>query len=444
MSAPGLVIGTAGHIDHGKTSLVRALTGIDLDALPEERARGITIALGFTALDLPDGRQAAMVDVPGHERLVRTMIAGATGIDAVILCVSAVDGVMPQTREHLAILSLLGVQQGGIVLTMADLVEPDFLELAAEDAADAVAGTFLQDAPVVPFSSITGEGRENLLQMIGAFRPSDRQDRGPFRLPVDRTFTRAGFGTVATGTVWSGSLEDGTTVRLLPQDTAVRVRGLQCHGDRTDTASAGQRAALNLAGVEVGSVPRGTVVVQGDVPCTQMIDAIYRHLPSSPPCEDDLGIRLLLGTAECIGHLHIADDLDEVEPGDEVPVQFRLDTPLPCLPGDRFVVRRVSPLETLGGGIVVDPWAPRLRRRKRVTSGHQIRRLHEGDVSVWLERAGEIGLSEDDWQQRTDNADIGEMLGDRRLASPVVARLEGALIEALTAFHTSHPIAVFL
>ncbi|MFT4628246.1 MAG: selenocysteine-specific elongation factor [Myxococcota bacterium] len=441
---PGLIVGTAGHIDHGKTSLVRVLTGTDLDQLPEEQARGITIALGFTALDLPDGRRAAFVDVPGHEKLVRTMISGATGIDAVLLCVSAVDGVMPQTREHLAILGLLGVRTGAVVLTMADLVDDELLELAQEDAQDAVEGTFLEGAPIIPFSAITLRGRDDVVAVVSGFQSSSRASDGPFRLPVDRAFTRLGFGTVVTGTAWSGELLDGATVQLLPGQREVRVRGIQTHGSPSGSALAGRRTALNLAGVEVDDVPRGTVVVHGDVPATPMLDVIYRHLPAAPPLEDGAPVRVLLGTAERLGHLHFAQDQEEeeVQGGEVLPAQLRLDAPLVCLPGDRFVLRRTSPLETLGGGEVVDPWTRRMRRRRRVAWGAQVKRLAAGETVVWLERAGEEGLAPQDWAARGGDPGVGEPLGGRLFNAPVVARLEGALVEALAEYHVANPLSL--
>ncbi len=440
--AGGLVVGTAGHIDHGKTSLVRALTGVDLDALPEERERGITIALGFTALDLPDGRRAAFVDVPGHERLVRTMVAGATGIDAVLLCVSAVDGVMPQTREHLAILELLGVRRGAVVLTMADLVDDEMLELAEEDVRDAVAGTFLDGAPIVPFSAVTGRGKDDVIEVIAGFPDSERDGSGPFRLPVDRAFVRPGFGTVVTGTAWSGTLEDGSTVRLLPGERTARVRGIQVHGRPAPRAVPGRRTALNLAGVEVDDVPRGTVIARGEVPCPSMIDVRYTHLGAAPPMDDGAAVRVLLGTAECMGRLYLAADAEQFRPEGDHFAQLRLEQPLPCLPGDRFVIRRSSPVHTLGGGVVLDPWTRRMRRRHRAAWGEALRRLAEGDRRVWLERAGDEGLDPADWARRGGAPEDGVVLGDRILAPTVAARLEGALLEALAAFHAEHPLAL--
>jgi len=437
----GLVVGTAGHIDHGKTSMVRTLTGVDLDALPEEQARGITIALGFTALDLEDGRKAAFVDCPGHERLIRTMVAGVTGIDAVLLCVSAVDGVMPQTREHLSILGLLGVERGAVVLTMADLVDEELLELAREDVADAVAGTFLEGMPMVDFSAVTGQGVDALKALVNGFPSTERSSEGAFRLPVDRAFVRPGFGTVVTGTAWSGSLDDGDIVRLLPSDREARVRGIQTHGIGTQRGLAGRRTALNLAGVEKSEVPRGTVITSGSVPNAAMVDVRYTHLESAPPLDDGAGVRVLLGTSERIGRMYAAADIEQFLPGTSTWAQIRLDGPLPCLPGDRFVVRRTSPLETLGGGVILDPWTRRMRRRERVRCGDELRRLHDGDPAVFLERAGEDGLTLEAMRERSA-AEVGVQLGDRLLAAPVVARLQGALLEALASYHTENPLSL--
>ncbi len=446
-----LLLGTAGHIDHGKTSLVRLLTGQHLDTLPEEQERGITIALGFTPLDLPDGRRVALIDVPGHERLVRTMIAGATGLDAALLVVSAVDGVMPQTREHLAILQLLGLQRGIVAVTMADLVDEELLELAFVDVEDAVAGTFLEGAPTIATSAEDGRGKDALLDAIAALPRNAPQEHGPFRLPVDRTFSRSGFGTVATGSAWSGTLTDGATVHLLPGDTTARVRGIEVHGEPSEVARAGRRIALNLAGIDTDAVSRGVVVTDSDaVPCPHVLDVTYTQLASMGALDDRTSVRVLLGTTECIGRLHIAADRDQVPPGVTVMAQLRLDQALPCMPGDRFVVRRTSPMETLGGGRVVDPWAPKMRRRDRVAHGEGTQRLADGDPVVWLERAGDLGLSTSEWTVRrggvqgpaADEPRGATTIGDRVLARSVVGRLQGALLEALLAFHEEHPLAL--
>ncbi len=435
----GLVVGTAGHIDHGKTTLVRALTGHDLDALPEEKDRGITIALGFAPWDLGDQR-VGVVDVPGHERLVRTMIAGVAGIDAVLLCVSALDGAMPQTREHLAILQLLGVQAGALVITMADLVDDEeMLELAVEDVKDTVKGTFLDGAPVVVTSAINGRGLDALAAVVGSFQPRDRPLDAPFRMPVDRAFQRTGFGTVVTGTTWGGRLADGDVVQLLPGGGTARVRGIEVHGATVEEALPGRRTALNLAGVGVHDVPRGTVAAIGPVPCPQIIDVRYRHLGGLAPLHDRSPVRVLLGTAERLGRMVFATDA--MEGGDTGFAQLRLEAPMPCLPGDRFVIRRPSPAETLGGGEVLDPWAPKLRVKAREVWSEQLRRLERGQRDVLLERAGEEGLSADGWTQR-GVGDEPVWLGGRAFAKAVVARLKGVLLEAMAAFHEANPLSL--
>ncbi len=438
MAEPGLVLGTAGHIDHGKTSLVRALTGVDLDTLPEEKERGITIALGFTHLALPDGRAAAFVDVPGHERLVRTMIAGATGIDAVVLCVSAVEGAMPQTREHLAILDLLDVRRGVIVLTMADLVDPELLALAAEEIRDLVQGTFLAGAPVIPFSAVTGQGREELLRALAALPSPQHPLDGPFRLPIDRVFVRTGFGTVVTGTAASGVLEDGAVVTLLPDGIEARVRGIEVHGAPVPRAEAGRRTALNLAGVAPEVVERGMVVTRGPVPVASVLDVRYRALATAPPLDDGAAVRVLAGTLERGARLHLAEPGEALPPGFDGWVQLRLEAPIPCLPGDRLVIRRPSPADTLGGGRIVDPWATKVRARDRAERAERLGRLDGGDRTVWLLASGEAGLSTADVALR--GIPGGVTLGDRVFDATVVATLRDALETALRGWHAAHPL----
>jgi selenocysteine-specific elongation factor len=441
MTQARVIVGTAGHIDHGKTSLVRALTGVDLDRLPEEKDRGITIALGFAPLDLPDGGRVAFVDVPGHEKLVRTMVAGATGIDAALLCVSAVDGVMPQTREHVAILGLLGLHEGAVVLTMADLVDAELLELAREDVAGLVAGTFLEGKPIVAWSAVSGAGRAELLGVLGGFAARERPSDGPFRLPVDRGFVRPGFGTVVTGTSASGIVHDGDAVIVWPAGRSTRVRGIQVHGEAAESASAGARVALNLAGIEKDDVPRGSVVAIGAIATSSILDVRYTQLAGVGELPDDVAVRVLHGTAERLGRLHIAEDRDAVPAGATVWAQIRLEAPLPCMPGDRFVVRRPSPQETLGGGVIIDPWAPKLRTRDRGRWPPALERLARGDKAVWLERAGEAGLSADEWAVRGGGPGA-VTLGDRLVAPTVIARLEGALLESLERYHAENPLSL--
>ena len=437
-----LIVGTAGHIDHGKTSLVKALTGVDLDALPEEKERGITIALGFTSLALTEG-SLAFVDVPGHERLVRTMVAGASGVDAVLLCVSAQEGVMPQTREHLDILGLLGVEQGIIALTRADLVEPELAEMAEEDVREVVQGTFLEDAPIVHTSAVDGRGIEALRTALAALPGTRRSHLGPFRLPVDRCFVRKGFGSVITGTIQSGRVSEGDAVALLPAGTPARVRGLQVHGQPAEQAQAGMRCALNLAGVDKEELPRGCVVGSpSGVACTSILDVRYRHLASAPPLEAGTRVRLLLHTAETLA---VADPLDPpdapVLPGTTRWLQLRLSQPVAMLPGDRFVLRRESPITTLGGGEVVDPWAPRTRRKDALQAVELLEQMAAGEDLARIERKGPAGLSAAEAQERLGGTPKGAVcLGDTLFSEPRVEQMAAHLEQGLAYWHAAHPL----
>ncbi len=393
-----LVVGTAGHIDHGKTALVKALTGVDTDRLAEEKARGITIELGFAPMTLESGRRIAFVDVPGHERLVRTMIAGAYGIDVVLLVVAADEGVMPQTREHLDILRLLGVRHGAVVLTKIDLVDDELLELARDDVASFVAGTFLEGAPIVACSSLTGEGLERLLEVLEHFaevleeRPSD----GPFRLYADRVFSLRGFGTVVTGTILSGMVSAKDTVEVLPPGFKARIRGIQVHGEEQDQAFAGQRTAINLQGVDKQRLWRGCQLATPDaIAATSILDVSYEHLASNAsPLEHRARIRFLCGTAEIDGVAHVLGS-DRIEPGARGYLQLRLDKPATPRAGDRYVLRLETPVVTLGGGQVIDPAPVKHRRRGRKEAAALLERLTASrgpeQAALWLELAGPAG-----------------------------------------------------
>ncbi len=373
MGDSSLVLGTAGHIDHGKSSLVRALTGTDPDRLKEERDRGITIELGFARLDLPSGRSLGVVDVPGHERFIRQMVAGATGIDVVMLVVAADDGVMPQTREHLAIIDLLGVERGVVALTKADLVDEDWLELVKADIEELLAGTSIKGAPIVGVSSKTGQGLDELLAALDevATETSSRQADVQMRLPVDRVFTIAGAGTVVTGTMWSGSARGDDPVELYPSGETGRVRGLQVHGEAVEVAHAGQRVAMNVAGIERDRVSRGDVIAApGTLVATDRFDARFTYLgtPGDPrPFVSGARVHVHHGTREVLGRVLLMD-AEEFVPGQTGLAQVRLEEPLAPRYDDRFIVRSYSPVYTIGGGIVLDALPPRrtsLRARER-------------------------------------------------------------------------------
>ncbi len=454
---PYLVIGTAGHIDHGKTSLIRRLTGVDLDTLPEEQERKITIALGFTHLPLPSGRVAAFVDVPGHERLVRTMVAGASGIDAVLLCVSAVEGVMPQTTEHLAILQLLGVEQGLVALTFADQVDEELLELAEEEARDTLEGTALAAAPILPVSSVTGQGVPAILSALDALESGDRRVEGGFRLPVDRVFSRHGHGTVVTGTVAAGQLALGDEVDVVPGSPRVRVRGIQVHGETVSSTQAGLRTALNL-NVSRGELERGHQVISpGAVPSTRVVEVAYSHLAGAPVIEDLSEVRFLCGTAEVVatarplGAERVPPEAEGWTGGDwQGFMQLLLAKPVGCLPQDRFVLRRASPVETLGGGRVLDPWCRPVRHRERGSRAAQAARLAAGERDVLLERAGLNGLSLDDARLRgclpgdcssADRDAWGRVVGDRAIHALHLRRLWDTVRQVLGRYHAQAPLS---
>ncbi len=369
-----IVLGTAGHIDHGKTSLVRALTGIDTDRLPVEKARGITTELGFARLDLGDGQTIAVVDVPGHERFVKSMVAGATGLDLVVLVIAADEGVMPQTREHLEICDLLGVRRGLIALTKCDLVEPDWVDMVTTDVTAAVAGTFLEGAPVLPVSTKTGAGLDELRAAIRreveALPP--RATGGVFRLPIDRVFTVKGFGTIVTGTVLGGEVAVGDELAVLPSHAEARVRGIEVHGGAVESARAGMRAALNLGGVGVDDLARGDMLAHPDkIATSHILDVRLRYLRSAPgPLPERTKVLLHHGTAQVLATLVLVDaPAGGLAPGDASLAQLRLDagTPLAALPGDRFIVRGFTKARaqgsTIGGGEIVRVLAPRLRKR---------------------------------------------------------------------------------
>jgi len=360
---PFVILGTAGHIDHGKSSLVKALTGIDPDRLKEEKERGITIDLGFAYINYPEGLTIGIVDVPGHERLVRNMLAGAAGIDMVLFVIAADEGIMPQSKEHLAICDLLRIKSGLIALNKADLVEDEWLELVKEEIRDFVKGTFLEEAEVIPVSAKTGMNIELLKEKIKeiALRIPPKPSGGVFRLPIDRVFTLKGFGTIVTGTAVSGRIRIDEPVEILPSQKKSRVRGLQSHGKPLKEGLAGQRLAINLQAIEKEEIERGDIVAKPDtfVP-TNLLNVRLELLKNSPPLKNKSLVHLHIWTSEAMARC-IFFDREELLPGERTFCQMRLDRPVVTSAEDRFVIRRVSPLDTIGGGIVLDPYPVKKR-----------------------------------------------------------------------------------
>jgi selenocysteine-specific elongation factor len=402
-----IVLGTAGHIDHGKTSLIRTLTGIDTDRLKEEKERGITIDLGFASLNLDDDVQLGIVDVPGHERFVKNMLAGVGGIDLVLLVIAADEGVMPQTREHLAICELLQVREGLVALTKTDMVESDWLDLVREDTAEFLHGTFLEGKPIVPVSSKTGEGLSDLLDTLrrvcGSLSP--RSSSGPVRLPIDRVFTMRGFGAVITGTLFSGSLRLEDRVDILPSGLTARVRGLQVHSQTVTEAVAGQRTAVNLQGIEKTQLQRGDILATpGRFPMTHMLDVTLTLLADAPrPLKNRARVRFHVGTSEIMGRVILLEG-EEVQPGEQVVAQLRLEAPTVAAPHDRYVLRSYSPVQTIAGGMILDA-LPAKHKRHRPQVLTQLATLRQGTVAdaltVHLHNAEYAGLKWSDFLLRS-------------------------------------------
>jgi selenocysteine-specific elongation factor len=394
-----LVLGTAGHIDHGKTTLVKALTGIETDRLKEEKARGITIELGFAHLDLPSGLRLGIVDVPGHEKFVKNMVAGAAGIDLVMLVIAADEGVMPQTREHLDICRLLGVRHGIVALTKADMVDEEWLELVTDDVTEYLSGTFLEDAPIVPVSSVKGDGIPDLIAALDelAGRLEEQPASGPFRLPVDRVFTMKGFGTVITGTAIGGSVEVGQELMIYPQGLASKVRGLQVHNQEEQSARRGQRTAVNLQGLDKEHIERGNVLATpGSLVSSLWLDLQTKVLENTPrPIKHRAPIRFHSGSVEIMGRVHTLDR-DELKPGDDVFCQVRLDAPVALMAGDRYVLRSYSPVYTIAGGVILHPH-PGRHKRNRPEIIADLQTLRSGEavdkVAVMARLAGERGVT---------------------------------------------------
>ena len=407
-----IIVGTAGHIDHGKTSLVKALTGVDADRLKEEKERGITIDIGFADLTVGDVH-FGFVDVPGHERFVKNMLAGAHGIDLLMLVVAADEGVMPQTREHFDICRLLEVKAGLVVITKTDMVEAEFAELVEAEVAEYVTGSFLQGAPILKVSSRTGEGIEELKKTLGALakKVEERDERAVARLPIDRVFTIKGFGTVITGTLIAGRIGAGDELELLPSDKRrSRARGLQVHGHATQEAKAGERTAINLQGIELDEVARGQVLAPaGRLAASSMLDVRLTLLKSAPrSLRSRSRVHLHIGTAEVLARVVLLGQ-NELAPGGTCFAQLRLESPALALPTDHFIVRSYSPAVTIGGGVIVDPLPHKHRLREGATVVSQLEKLVSADeserIALLVEMAGERGMSYAELAARSGSTD---------------------------------------
>jgi len=459
---PSLVLGTAGHIDHGKSTLVKALTGTDPDRLAEEKERGITIELGFAHLDLPSGRGMGVVDVPGHEKFVRQMVAGATGVDVVLLVVAADDGVMPQTREHLAIIDLLGVDRGVVAITKADLVDPDWVELVRADIETLLAGTSLAGAPIVPVSAKSGAGLPELLAVLDelAVDTPSKHANLPMRLPVDRVFTIAGAGTVVTGTMWSGSAKRDDAIEIFPSGERARVRGVQVHSESVDEAHAGQRVAINVAGVDREAISRGDILAAPDtLTVTDRFDARFTYLGipgDDRPFESGARVHVNHGTREVLGRVLLMD-AEQFRPGESGLAQLRLEEPIAPRYDDRFIVRSYSPVYTIGGGAVLDALPPRrtkLRSHEReLLEALQAHDLSSASVGLLGARALPMSSAQVAAALGVPRGQVADELNRAKLERLKVAgetyfvtlealrSLQAATTRELTAFHDANPKA---
>jgi len=445
-----LVLGTAGHIDHGKTALIRALTGQDTDRLPEEKRRGITIDLGFAHLQLARC-EYAVVDVPGHESLVRNMLAGASGMDVVLLVVAADEGVMPQTREHLAIMRQLAVREVVVAITKCDLVTPDWLELVTEDIRTELQ-RFGTRAPLIPVSAVSGEGLPRLREELAAAADSCplRPAEDLFRLPVDRVFTVRGTGTVVTGTIWSGQVGRDALLRALPEDIPVRVRGLQRHGKSADQARAGERVALAVA-LPRTALQRGSTLVDHEAwRTTTIITVELDLLPDAAPIKNRTRVRLHLGTREVMARVNCYGE--ELKPGETGWGQLRLEGPVVSRAGDRFVLRSYSPVRTIGGGAVAEPVAPRRKRLTSETVGLLEKMLRGGDpITAAVRLADGGGVATEALPVLTGATPTSLRppfpqgvypAGDQLFPAALALALGNRLEKALAAYHLDHPLAV--
>ena len=455
-----VIIGTAGHVDHGKTALVKALTGIDTDRLEEEKRRGVTIEPGFAYIDFDDGTRAGIIDVPGHERFVRNMLAGSGGVDLAMLVVAADEGVMPQTREHLGILAHLGISDGIVVVTKTDKVEEDWLELIMDDIAQLVSDTFLEDKPFIPVSAHTGDGLTDLKNALHMMLDSvsEKDAKLPFRLPVDRVFPVDGFGTVVTGTLVEGTARVGEVAEILPSGEKATIRNIQVHGENSGTAYAGQRTAISLAGVKRGNVKRGDVLsAEGTLNVTDAVDVKLSVLSdTNRSIKNGAELHLYHGARTMLAKVYLLDK-NELHHGESCYARLKLKEPLPCKRGDRFVVRFYSPLETIGGGIILDSLPKKRISRSRPARDSLKIREQGSAVDIANLAANELGgvFSETGLRKRADldktacidaieklvaNGSVIKLLHGKYISEKVLEKLGKDSKDVLGSYHKSYPL----
>lgn len=455
------VIGTAGHVDHGKSTLIKRLTGIDPDRLAEEKARQLTIDLGFAWLELPGGETVGVIDVPGHRDFIENMLAGIGGIDAALLVIAADEGVMPQTREHLAILDLLGIKNGIVVLSKTDMVDdPDWLDLVEQDVRDTIAHTHLADVPILRVSAHIGDGIPNLTTTLEALLNDlpDRPDINQPRLPVDRVFTISGFGTVVTGTLTGGSLHVGDEIELQPNGLRGRVRGLQSYKQKVETSYPGSRVAVNISGVDKDDVTRGHLLAYpGQVEPTMMVDVFFRYLPDiDRPLKHNSEVKVFSGASEASARVRLLNN-EHLAPGEEGWLQLRLMHPLALSQNDRYILRYPSPAQTIGGGVIVDPhpkrrWKrfqpqviERLATRMEGTPAQRVTQSAEGREPIkYTTLQQQTGYSDSDMAHALNDALIEgiltELLPNIYMATASVRALIREMHDILTSFHSGYPL----
>lgn len=458
-----VIVGTAGHVDHGKTCLIKALTGIDTDRLKEEKKRGITIELGFADMPNSCGQNIGIIDVPGHERFVRNMLAGVGGIDLVLLVVAADEGVMPQTIEHFEILKMLGIEKGIVVLTKSDLVDEAWMELVIEDVRQTVLGTFLEKAPVIPVSSHTGQNIEELKQLIcdlAADVKTRRTDSSLLRIPIDRVFTIGGFGTVITGTLTEGQISVGDEIQIYPGSQTTKVRSLQVHGNMVETAYAGQRTAVNLLGIKKEDLERGNVLAaKGSLKQTMMVDVKLKMFDDSKRIlKNESRVHLYYGSAEALCKVVLLDR-EALESGQEGFAQLRLEEEIAVRKGDRFIIRFYSPVETIGGGQILDAFPTKHKRnREDVLAGLAVK--EQGDQEKVLEQmllenrkqmagikelATKLGVTEAEAERQLailiDRGTAFKLGGELAVHQDTMQEIGEFAVAMLEEYHDKHPIS---